>query len=184
MYATYTSLIICPCLLIQWYYIIKWKRKINIDLEGKGNSWHPYSKNFFIVYHMGLLGCLYCFLYPLILPSTFYFLQSSVNLLHHFSYSIFLLFLFYTCSSLFPSSLGIDSCYILKIGFSSTVSSFSPFTSNILYYIFYFPICKVILLYIFQIVLLCSSDTLWQVATTDMQPVAYLSMTFINSNPG
>ena len=32
--------------------------------------------------------------------------------------------------------------------------------------------------------LLCSSDTLWQVATTNTQLIAYLSMTFTNSNPG
>ena len=104
----------------------------------------------FIVYHMDPLGCPYP---ALTLPDTSCLLLSFVSLPHLFLHSILLLFLpcIYFSFSLF--SLGMDSCYTLRMDSFSTVSNSPPFTSNTPYLISCFSIYRAIWPYIFQVTL-------------------------------
>ena len=102
---------------------------------------------------MGPLDHPYPDFHPSDLPDIFYFLLSSISHLHHLFHSTLLPFFSCIHTSLLPSSSGTGSCYILRMGFSFTISNFSPFAFNILCYISCFSIYRAIWLYIFQITL-------------------------------
>ena len=97
--------------------------------------WHD-TENFFIVHCMGSLGCPYPGFH---LSNIFYLLLSSVGLSHHHLHSILLFFLLCILVSPLLSFSKMDSCYTLRMGFSSTISSSLPFTSSIPCHISCFP---------------------------------------------
>ena len=107
----------------------------------------------FIIGCMGPLGHPYPDFHPLVPPSIFYLLQASVNLPRPLLYSILLFFLLCISFILLPSSSGMDSCCIWRTDFSSTISNFPPFASNIPFYTSCFPTHTTFWLYIFLVTL-------------------------------
>jgi len=128
-------------------------------LEKLSSSWHylplkgPCSKDFFIIRHIGPLGHPYPDFHPLVLPNIFCLLLFFVNLPHLLLHFTLLLFLPCTHSFLPLFFSGTNSYSILKMDFSSTISSFSPFTSNIPDHISCCPIHRTIWLYTFLVIL-------------------------------
>jgi len=87
---------------------------------------------------MGPLGHPYPGFCLLILANIFYLFLSSIGLSYFLFCSILLFFLLYIPVSPISSFSRMDSCYTLKTGFSSTVSSSPSSISSIPYYTSYF----------------------------------------------